>query len=191
MACNECLNGVREWIIDLCPNANSIMDGYMGKRKREVFTVIESVPNWFEAHTSTVIKTVEGEGVVNHLGSGSCDISSTRGYLQSAGGVANEPNQFPPVHVAATTGTGSIPVVGHTRVGTDRLGVSPLAFDSADVAKPHVDEGREQPTIHIATGSVRYLDGELPQGMGGVQVEEDPTSAAFWQLLRDASYHVW
>ena len=66
----------------------------MGKRKREIFTVIEYVPNWFEAHTPTIIKTVEGEGVVNHLGSGSGDTSSTRVYIQSAGGVLTSPTNF-------------------------------------------------------------------------------------------------
>ena len=159
----------------------------MGKRKREIFTVIEYVPNWFEAHTSTVTET----GIVNHPGSESGDTSPTKGYIQSVGGGANEPNQFPPGHVATITGTGSVPVAGHTRVVTDRLEVSPLAFDPADVSHPRVDEGREQAVVQATTGTGGYPDGELPQGMGGVQVEEDPTSAAFWQLLRDAGYYTW
>lgn len=125
----------------------------MGKRKREIFTVIESVPNWFEARSPTIIKIVEGEGVANHPGSGSGDISSTRGCSQSAGGFANEPNRFPPFHVAATTGTGPISAAGHPRVGVDRLGVSPWAVASADVADARVNEVREQPTNHIATST--------------------------------------
>ena len=130
----------------------------MGKRKREIFTVIEYVPNWFEAHTSTVTET----GIVNHPCSESGDTSSTKGYIQSAGGGANEPNQFHLVHVAAITETGSIPVASHTRVVTDRLGVNPLTFDSADVAQPRVDEGREQAIVHTATCTGGYPDGELP-----------------------------
>ena len=144
----------------------------MGKCKREIFTVIEFVPNWFEAHTSTVTETGKGEGVVNHPRSELGDTSPTKVYTQLAGGGANELNQFPPSHVATITGTGSVPVVGHTRVVTDRLGVNPLVLDRADV-------GRERVVAQATTCTGGYPDGELPQGMGGVHVEENPTSAAF------------
>lgn len=156
----------------------------MGKRKRDIFTVSESVSNWFEAHTATVTEIERGEGVVNRPNSDSGDAAQANMYAQLAGWGANELNMIPRNHVATITGSGLVPVANHTRVVTTQLGVSPLGIDRADV-------DRYRAAAQATTEADGYPDGELPHGMGEVYLEENPTSATFWQLLRDAGYYTW
>ena len=56
----------------------------MAKQKSEIFTLVESVTNWFEASEQTVTRTEEERGVANCPGSGSSVASQARVDVESA-----------------------------------------------------------------------------------------------------------
>ena len=78
----------------------------MTKQKREIFTVIEAVPNWFEANTNTVAG-IEEEEVANCPRLVSVGEAQARGDDQSTTGVANKAGEDNQSYVAQGVGTGS------------------------------------------------------------------------------------
>ena len=118
----------------------------MTKQKREIFTIIGVVPNWFAASTNTVAG-IEEEEVTNCPRLVSVGEAQARGDDQSARGVANEADANTQPHEAQRAGTGSVVrdrgannwlgvnLVGDRRTNVSHQGAEVDPYPS-DVAQP-------------------------------------------------------
>ena len=73
--------------------------------------------------------------------------------------------------------------MGDRRIDVGHQGAE-VDFYPSDVAQP---EARDPGTLEPC----RYPEGEVSHGVSKRDPGESPALAAFWQLLRDASYYTW
>ena len=174
----------------------------MPKRKRDIFTVIESINNWFEASNPDSHSSSAHEGV----SSGHETTGDTLTQLTVNGWVA-EGQKHGTNDKSATTLSHVAPSCSHSSEGVGRL----AELDEGDVAVPRTDHqlvmgkgkaGTPQGAPTSNGAPKRPVDGYRPDisdlgpslvpapttGTAGV---EEPTGRAFWQLLKDAGYDVW
>ena len=169
----------------------------MTKRKRDIFTVIESINNWFEASDPTTNVTEGSEG----------ETSGPRAVGTSSDSIVN--------HIVAAELTESIPNNGiwaeaaqvvpshhhegikqqpHTEVATSSSftprAAAPLAAPTGYGSEPRGDQ--EDPHLagyQAGIGSAGTSD--LPGPRTTVAVERQLTIDVFWRLLADAGYDIW
>ena len=127
----------------------------MNKRKADIFTVVESVPNWFEADSYTVASTERGDRVVaNQLGcivEGSVPFNAA--HYEQADPTASRARDNHPTWLTAT-GTGDL---------ADRLGEGPK------------DQGPVEAATSAGTGPVNQRPGDSANGNQLGQLSREPT----------------
>ena len=94
----------------------------MTTRKRETFTVAETVINWLEA-SATTDTGKEGEDVANCPNSASAGTSQARVDRQSSRRVANDVDESNQIFVAQVVGTSSAVGAGPSQSAAHQLGV--------------------------------------------------------------------
>lgn len=170
----------------------------MTKRKASIFTVIESVPNWFSASQEDNLGSVESKITPTvqvkanaEVGTSSQTVQATS--AETANCVHAKLPTWPPaggsrdsVHwsVSRKAGTTAVgdegastsdwPSRTEVRGGCDR--VTPTGIQSVERADTG-DEG-------LANGPSLRAGEEV---LGG----ESPAQRAFWALLKDAGYEIW
>ena len=163
----------------------------MTKRKRDIFTVIESINNWFEAGEHCTITSEASEASANHLVTG-----TTSHDPLTANRLAAEVSEpwTEAVHVD--------PNCSHvmTNLNPQSEVADPL-IPALDVSCPVTAGSRYGPVTEDLNQDNRY---------GGVQTtgdslctsetaipgseaerERELTITTFWRLLADAGYEVW
>lgn len=174
----------------------------MPKRKRDIFTVIESINNWFEASNQDSHSYSAHEGV----SSGHETTGDTLNQLTVNGWVAE--GQEPGTNDgSATTLSHVAPSRLHSSEGVGR----PSDLEEGDVAVLRNDHqlvtgtgkaGTSQGTPAANGTPERPIAGYrpnisdlgpslIPVPTTGTTGVEEPTGRAFWQLLKDAGYDVW
>ena len=164
----------------------------MTKRKRDIFTVIESINNWFEASELNTTTSDGPEGHTNHpittqgssnsltvgdLGAGTSRPADHLGPSAKASHVANSPN-------GTGIGPGPRPEVAEPLITAPEALYPPATEEEHVPANGDRDEGPQPAGYRPGT--------EERTGSGpGAEEERELTIAAFWRLLADAGYDVW
>ena len=159
----------------------------MTKRKRDVFTVIEAINNWFEASENPITPTTDLEGSPSCFDSG-CNTESEA-----------------PVANCTVPAPGSVgdPVpwkeLGHGSFGSAQLGVGSEVAEK-DAIYP-ADESRVSGEAEAGTERGPADIGEPGSSGEGIQPihqldtevkeEAEVNFASFWDVLRSAGYDVW
>ena len=164
----------------------------MTKRKRDIFTVIESINNWFEASEHNTSTSEDPEGNVNHLVANSA--SSDRLTVNGLSAETSRPaDTLVPcaeaLHVSSHPNCTSIGPGPQSEVADRLIPASEASYlSAAEVGHvPTTDDSHEgaQPAGY-SPGT-----GEITGPSPGAEDERELTIAAFWRLLADAGYDVW
>ena len=169
----------------------------MTKRKRDSFTVIESINNWFEASEPTTNVTEGSEGEASSpkvVGTSSDPIANHIVAAELAGSISNEGPWTEAVQV----------VPNHSHEGIERQPQAEVAASSSlspRVAAPLAattgygsDPGGDQENPHrdgYQAGIGSEGTSDLPRPRTTAAVERQLTIDAFWRLLADAGYDIW
>ena len=171
----------------------------MTKRKSNIFTVAESVTNWFEASNHNPISTKENEEVVSRPGSSRAPVARTAINRWAADPLEVISDSEPRVVVGKGCVNWAEANAGSTvrsEVGTGTT-TWPVANNQSAVGIEGVVDCWEDSKAEGGTG-----DGAELGSPGGVadltstpsaEVAEGDTRtpAAFWRLLKDAGYEDW
>ena len=166
----------------------------MTKRKRDIFTVIKSINNWFEAseHNATASEDHEGEVCCHGTIGTSAASVTTNGW--TAEGVESGNDTEPPTCTSDSTEPGNRSEVGGHPVACPEAAL-PLAVVIGYVTGPEYSQGSGSNKGGQANG---YKPGnadegtsEAPGPVAAVEGERDLTIPAFWRILADTGYDVW
>ena len=174
----------------------------MTKRKRDIFTVIESINNWFEASEPTT-NTFEGpEGDTGCLGTigTSSDHLTTNGWDAEGAGSDNdsepwtEAAQVAPNHTHEGTGLRPRSEVAASSSPSPKVS-PPLTAETGCIPGPEDRQrGCNREGVQ-ATGYHPDAVGESTSEITGPSIEpgeeRDLPINAFWRVLADAGYDVW
>ena len=165
----------------------------MTKRKRDIFTVIESINNWFEASepTTNVIEGSEGEASSPRvIGTSSDPTTNQIVAAELAGSISNEGLWTEAVQV----------VPNHRHEGIERQSQAEVAASSS--LSPRVaaatgygsgpkgdQENSHRDGYHAGIGNEGASD--LPGPRTDAEVGRQLAIDAFWRLLADAGYDIW
>ena len=174
----------------------------MTKRKRDIFTVIESINNWFEASDPTTNTTEDPKGDTGNLGTigTSSDSITTNGWVVEGAGPDNDAEPW-----AEAVQLGS----NHTHGGTD-LGLEAEVAASSILAPEASTQWAARPGsvpgLEVIQGegdreggqTTGYPQGTVNEGISDItgpgpepEVERELAIKAFWRVLADAGYDVW
>ena len=169
----------------------------MTKRKRDIFTVIESINNWFEANKHDTNTSEDPEGNANHLvaSSASSDPVTVNGLNAKISRSADTLELCAEaLHVSShpsCTSTGPGP---QSEVADCLIPASEASYPSA-VGAGYVPatEGSPRDSSHEGAQPTGYSPGTGETTGPGPRAEEERelVIAAFWRLLADAGYDVW
>ena len=174
----------------------------MTKQKRNIFTVIESINNWFEASEPTTNTTEGSEGEASSLrviGTSSDPIKNHSGVVELAGSTSNEgpwtevaqvaPSQRhegierqPQAEVAASSSLSP-------RVAAPLAAVTGYGSGPEGEHESSHQEGRQDNRYQAGIGNEGTSD--LPGPCTEAEVERQLAIDAFWRLLADAGYDIW
>lgn len=174
----------------------------MPKRKGDVFTVIESINNWFEANEQYTHSHSEHEGVPG----GSEPNSNALTELIVNGWAAKCPEPSNDERFATTISH----VAPNRSDSSDGVGcISELAEEEATCSTsdpklvvctgkavkskgaPEANDNEGDPAGGYGPGISGLVPSLIPSPATGVTGDEGLTCTAFWQLLQDADYDVW
>lgn len=161
----------------------------MTKRKRDVFTVIESINNWFEASENRTTSTADPEGD----SSGSEHINNP--------GANTTVNDWAAASPETVSDAGPWEEAGHMASGNTKLEVRPEVAEGA--ATYTADGSRVSKGIGWGTKEEEGSTGTSGPGSSGEDTRSIPTPGtevagevdlaltAFWDVLKAAGYDVW
>ena len=169
----------------------------MTKRKRDIFTVIDSINNWFEASAHNTSPLQDSEGDADHL----VNSSTSADQVPANGLVAEIPrstNTSEPwaeaFYVPSHSSDSSIGPGPQAEVG-DRLipafeALHPPAAGAGYIPAP---EGSTKDISHerVQTTGYNPSTGEATGPAPGIEEEKERAIAAFWRLLADVGYDTW
>ena len=148
----------------------------MGKRKADIFTVVESINNWFEAHNHDLTTPEVSAELSNRSG------THDKGTVYTQG---DEAAELGPSLIGVTINLGS---------GTSAAEVAPpgglqLEGRTADPISSEVELGGGgiepiDPEVEPEEGARNFLWSEVLGSAGSPQ-------EAFWKLLQAARYECW
>lgn len=165
----------------------------MTKRKRNVFTVIESIDNWFEAGKCSTDPTADHEGVfgvpncVTNLGT---SITVNRQVVEDPN-LVSDPEQWVEVGHESPS---CLPISVQVEVQS-KLAKGAASWTANGPRLPTGTEGgtkdEEGPASKGELGNAN-LDTRwvLPLGTEGVN-DADLAIITFWRVLKEAGYDVW
>ena len=174
----------------------------MTKRKRDIFTVIESINNWFEAGEPTTHTTEDHEGDNGNRGAigASSDLATTNGWLEERAFPSNDPKPRPEAFQLASSHTSAIidpsreAEVAAKSTSTPEVATRWAAGPSS-VPGLGFDQGEGDREGGQSTG---YLQCTENRGIGDITgpgpdpaAERELAIKAFWRVLADAGYNVW
>ena len=169
----------------------------MTKRKRNIFTVIESINNKFEASAHNTSPLEDSEGDANHLVT-----SSTSSAQLTTNGLAAEISRSADTsepwaetfYVSSHSNHSSIEPRPQAEVADRRIPTSEASYPSA-VGAGYVPapEGSTRDINHerVQTTGGNPSTCETTGPVPGIEKERELVIAAFWQLLADVGYDVW
>ena len=174
----------------------------MTKRKRDIFTVIESINNWFEASEHYTRPAEDHEGASSRLGpiSDPTTIVTTNDWAAKCLDSGNDAEPWAEVsHVASNCPSDNNEVRVQSEV-VGRLATRPKADSQLAVGIGGGTESRNRREAIRNEGSP--VDGHGPVGVNEdtnltlvpcteVAGEGGLTLTAFWRVLEDAGYDVW
>ena len=140
----------------------------MTKRKADIFTVAESVTNWFAASGYTVAPPEEVEGVVTNR-------------LETSPEVRTPTIAIPPIVTEAVAGWAEINP--HTWL----LAIGP--YDAASWSE--IERVGREPADVAETGGIGVAIKPGPSSVAEVAEKEELDQHPFWSLLRAAIYEEW
>ena len=164
----------------------------MTKRKRDIFTIIESINKWFEASESNTNTLEDPEDKTNLLiaNNGSSDSLTVNGLSVES----SRPAEIlipgaEASHVSPHPNCTSIRPGPRSEVADPLISVSeapyPPAAEVGHVAATGDSHERGQPAGY--SPGIGETTGPDP----GPEEEGELTTTAFWKLLADAGYDVW
>ena len=169
----------------------------MTKRKRDIFTVIESINNSFEASEHNTNTSEDPEGNVNHLvvNSVSSDPVTVNGLNAE---ISRSADTLVPcaeaLHVSSHPSCTSIGRGPQSEVADRLIPASEASYPSAAGAG-HVPatEGSPRDDSHEGAQPTGYSPGtgETTGPRPGAEDERELTIAAFWRLLAEYGYDIW
>ena len=173
----------------------------MAKRKRNIFTVRESVPNWFEASEGTPRSSEEGNDPATiYVTDEQAKGVANRDHIYVADGRVQKAANWDHTCVADE---GITVAVGWDRPYVATSSINPQASVGGRVTIEGTGTNREaQPQPTLAAAAVEWLEAAKPPITGGSSltkftpgdnsnVERNHALNAFWSLLRDVGYEIW
>ena len=174
----------------------------MTKRRRDIFTVIESINNWFEASEHNKILTEDHPGTSSSPESTNAPVTNvpTNGCVAKVLGSVGDAEPWATDNHVSPTGI---------RAGNEHGAQSKVANGSAiwpQVAIPLAVKTRagtvpgEIPggCSDVGSPTDKYNPGNEGAGIGNIPVPGSEAEvgmelalAAFWRLLADAGYDIW
>ena len=170
--------------------------GRMTKRKREIFTVIESINNWFEASDS-ITHTAEGsEGGAGWFltSDTSSDSITTNGCgVEEAGSDHHTEPGTEAAQLASDCNQGGADVVLAAEVAANSLNHTKASTQGAAVpgSVPNLEGSPEGRDTGYYPGTVEGGTNEITGPGTEPERERELTISAFWRLLSDAGYDTW
>ena len=169
----------------------------MTKRKRDLFTVIESINNLFEASNLTTNVTEGSEGETSGprvVGTSSDPIVSPIVAAELIESIPNDGIWAEDAQVVPSHNYEGIKPQPHAEVATSPSFTPRAAAPLAAPAGYGLEPGGDQEDPHLAgyqagIGSTGTSD--LPGPRTTAVVERQLTIDAFWRLLADAGYDIW
>ena len=171
----------------------------MTKRKRDIFTIIESINNWLEASEPTT-NTIEGsEGDTGNLGTihTSSDSITTNGWVVEGVGPDNNAKPWTEaVQLASNRNHGGTDLGLKVEVAANSIPEPKVSTQwaavSGSVPGPEVSQGNGDREGGQAT---EYPQGTVDNGTNNItrpgtepEVERELAIKAFWRVLADAKY---
>ena len=174
----------------------------MPKRKRDIFTVIESINNWFEASAQYTTSDREHEGIPSGFEPNGEAIAESKvdGWSAEDLGANGEGGSVSTVSLVASSCPDSS---GQVRTRSELAGGAAncstleihLELGNNEVAKPqgvpddHGYEGR--PLAGYDPASLSPTSNLVPASDTGESGGDNLAPHAFWQVLKDAGYDIW
>ena len=159
----------------------------MTKRKRDVFTVIESINNWFEASENSTTPTTDLEEkprCFEHIRSSRSEVTVTNWAAASTEAVGGSVPWEEAGHVALSRAE------LETRFEVARESTTYPA-DRSWVFEGTWARTQERPAVAGEPGGTGGDIRSRPHLGTEVVGEEDDTLTTFWDVLRAAGYDVW